>query len=1481
MTPGYAPRCMWVALDNYLKDRSRSWLSDAFATHRCFMTNSPFSDDSVDAFIADRLPPWMTDATVEQLQVLHQALLDQQRAREQVQAVFAQVQPLDDFASTLLEAALQRLLHRPVDVRAARLHRVVHVRYPSGVTAIPDRVVPKTLEQPLLACALHNFDRRETAEVAWLPQSNVLDADGTVLPLRPRAFAGVCRSLDLGAAYQQHLKQVLFADDKRRREVNADLEEGWRRSLLAAVELARLQGVVKGAELDRLVSAVAGAVEPLPGAFSEIRLFGRVVTGVTVFEPASEHGSSAPQNLIVWIPDDPHGAIGAYPSWSQLFRSLGTRLRDPAYRQFFQRFIKEHDRLHFSQRFQHALGSAAAEDPIELDGRHQVIHGALIAHLRSVQVDTLLEDAQSLAVPSTAVDSQARDRRNHLLKGLGLDLLGLASFFVPELGLPLLALAARQVTDDVIDGYHEWALGDREAALGHLMSVAQNVVMIGVGAAVGAATGRMLAREGVIDELAPVLTPAGEQRLARVDLPGYAVPDSHLMAGQRGLLNGRLHVAVEGSAYRLGPSEYRATIEHPQRVQAPAVSLEDNEAGGMRHALERPQEWSDVGMLVARLGSNLSSVSPAAVRAVLRSVGLDEAALRRLHLENAPAPARLCDAVHRYELHRAFPRLRGQAFEAHWHEAQEVPALAAEPLHRDFPALTTRAGRELLTAAGDTELRQLLEQRKVPLALAERARWALHDARLDRACAGFEQANAVNRDTERLALALLHRDWPWAAAVKIEVHEAQFGGDMRASVGADTAPETRCLIHKAQGYLITDHAGRPLHGAVASDDFFQALLRTLDPEQRVAMGAASGAPADLASALADRAFADRTQAARLLGMVPVGKPRPAMRLGDGRIGYRLSGRPEGSRQAMLRGYQQIFPTLNEMEIEVYLERVRLQGEQPWDHLRQLQQCLVDLGENLAAWRREATTAPLPERRRQIARRIRQCWRRKRPDADGEYRLVIDSERIESLPLLPEQASFDHVTHLTIRRAYLSGITEGFLQRFPNVRTLDLSHNLLSSVPEGLQALTQLTELRLTRNQIVIDDAGLARLSALTRLRILDLSHNPIGRLPPLGRLLDLQRLHLRGTGLNELPIEVYMHPALEDIDLRDNHIAGMSPTLAHSHRRLAGLSLHDNPVPEPTQTALRSTLGEVGATALPVRRHGPGGQESLERWLADSSPEERGIRSEHWAALTDEPGSDDLMRFFNDLGRSNDYDFQGIDLRRRIWALIEVCVEHSLVREAVFQQAAGPRTCADQMLLMLSLFEVRALVATRTAGLAAADTAPALVRIGRELYRLDEVDRVAAQHIASERASNPYGLIDEVEIHLAYRAGLVRPLGLPAQSRYMYHRVFSDVDDVRLREAARSILLAESNARIADSLLQRTFWMDFVRTSYANEYETLNQPYHVQLEALLQGQEGMTEQQIIEAVGKLADERSAAERQLTLSLTLRLLLEHPWEGELA
>ncbi|MGG5289575.1 NEL-type E3 ubiquitin ligase domain-containing protein [Pseudomonas shirazensis] len=1444
------------------------------------MTATASPDTCVDTFIANHLPDWLGTASSEQLTVLHQALIAQQRAREQVQLLFAQIKPLDGFVSSSLDAALQKLVQPSVNVHTAKLSRVVYVRYPSGVSTVPDYVVPSTTEQSLLDCALHNFERRETSESAWLAKSRLLNADGTLINLRPRAFAGLCRSLDVGALYQQHLKQVLFADDSHRRSVNATLEAGWRTSLLAAAQLARLKGEVEGALLDGMLDAVSAPAKTAAGMFSELRLLGRVITGVTVFQPSSDTDASKPQSLIVWIPDDPHGALNVYGSWLQVFNTLGTRLRDPAYRSFFQRFIKEHDRMHFGQQLKRLLDEGSAQQPMELDGRQQLINGSLIEHLRQVQIDKVLLDAQALAVPNSAVDSQERDRRMHFFKGLGVDMLGLAAFFVPELGLPLLALAAQQITDDVFEGYHEWELGDREAALGHVMSVAQNVAMIGLGAVAGAASGQILTREAAVDELAPVLTSTGEQRLARADLPGYSSADSSLMSGQRGVLDGKPHVAIAEQVYRLGQSEERPTVVHTQRGEAAAIALEENGAGGVHHALERPHDWHDAGLLMRRLGSNLGLASDDLASSVLRSVGMDTACLRRLHLENAPAPARLCDALQRYVLHESSPRLRGQAFEAYWQESQPVPSRAAEPLHRVFPGLTIRSGRALIAAANDSDLSELLEQQRVPLALAEKARWELRDARLDRACAGFELAAAVTTDTEQLALRLLHGAWPWQSTVRVEVRDTQLNGDVAASVGAEQPTETRCLIRTVRGYLATDNAGVAKPGAMASDGLFKALLHLLDTQQRVALGDAAVSPAKLANTLADQALADRTAAAQLLGMAQIGTARPPMRLGDGRIGYVLSGRPQGSRRAMLHGYQQIFPTLTDMEIEVYLEGIRSQGEQPWDHLHSLQQRLVELGESLAAWRREATVAPLPERRRLIARRIRQCWRRKRPDTDGEYRLVIDSERIDSLPALPAHVTFDHVTHLVLRRAHLSDITEGFLQRFANVRTLDLSDNLLASIPDGLQALTQLTELRLTRNQIVIDDAGLARLSALSRLRVLELSHNPIGQLPPLGSLLNLQRLHLRATGLSELPVEAYMHPVLEDIDLRDNQIQSMSPTLAQSQRRLVGLSLHDNPIPEPTQATLRSTLGEAGAGALPTRRHGPGGQESLERWLADFSVEERAIFSEQWLALTQQPGCDDLMRFLNDLGRSRDYDLQGIDLRRRIWSLVEVCVENTQVREAIFQQAAGPRTCADQMLLMLSLFEVRALVATRTAELVSADVSPALVQLGRELYRLDEVDRIAAQHIGELRTSNPYGLIDEVEIHLAYRAGLVRPLGLPAQARYMYHRMFSDVNDAHLHESARTILLAETDARIADSMSQRTFWTDFLRATYAEKYETLNQPYHDRLEALLQPEEGASEQQVIDAIGRLADERSAAERELTLTLTRGLLTEHPWAGAL-
>ncbi|WP_162889509.1 NEL-type E3 ubiquitin ligase domain-containing protein [Pseudomonas parafulva] len=1439
------------------------------------MAFDTLSDDSVDTLIAERLPTWLKGATPEQLPAVHQALVAQQRAQHAVQTLLAQIQPLDQFAAPLLSEALETLLQQPLDVRGSVLRRQVLIRSPSGVGWVPDGIVPRIFTQSLLACALHNFEREETAKAAWRDSSVLLDAQGNAIALQPRAFAGVCRTLDLGGRYQQHLKTVLMEDDARRRASEAVLETGWRTGLEAALWVARLKGDIDESVHTEVQQALADST-PSPITAMDIRVLGHRLQGVVVFQRHRASGTTDP-GLIAWIPDDPLGPLSTHASWDALFMTLGQRLREVGYQRFFQRFVSEQDRVPFARTLARVIEGAAAQDALPLDVRSEPVTGALCAHLRRVQVDTLLADAQVLAVPTSVVDCAERDRRLRWLKGLGLDLLGLASFYVPQLGLPLLAIAAAQLVDEVFEGYRDWELGDREAALGHVLGVALNVTGLALGAGVEAAVGGF-ARSRLVDDLAPTRASDGQWRLIDPRLPGYAVSEHPLAHGQRSLVEGVGHVGIEGQTYKLQGGVEAGVLVHPQRPEAALIRLEDNADGGLRHALEPVAHWSGSGRLLRRLGAGFSQVSDETADALLRSLGMSAAQVRRLHLENAPAPARLYDAAQRYRLHQWYPKLRDEGFEAHVRQTQATAPRAAQPLQRDFPTLSSRAASAILAEATGEQVDILLEQGRVPLALAEMARGNLRDSRLDRACAGFEQGAAVNADTERLALGLIGQWSNWPSGVRVEVRETHAAGLLRAQTSQGPVVQTRQLWRGREGYLAVGQGGIPVPGAQASDDLFQALLWLMDTQQRSSLGLADESGAELANALADRACADRDQAAALIGLQPVGPGmRAPWRLGDGRLGYPLSGRPHHSRGALIRGYQQIFPTLSDVQVEAYLDGVRQRGERPWQHLRGLSEQLDQLTEHLAAWRREAAQPALVERRRLAARRIRHCWRRKRADADGEYRLVIDSERLDSLPVLAAGISFEHVSALTLRRLHLSSVPADFLPRFVNLRRLDLGHNLLMCIPEGIESLTQLTWLNLVSNHIVLDEPGMARLSRLTRLRELDMAHNPLTRVPPIACMPDLRRLSLRDTGLTELPVQAYMHWSLEDIDLRDNRLDELSPTLMHSRRRLAHLSLHDNPLPEATQSAARAALSPEAHGVLPTRRHGAGGQESLERWLDGSTDAEREVRTEHWSALAQASGSGDLMRFLEDLGRSQDYDFQGMDLRRRVWQMIAVCAEDAEVREAVFQQAAGPRTCSDQMLLILSLLEVRVLVTVRTAGLDVAGQAGALVQLGRELYRLDEVDRVASEHIASARARDPYGFHDEVETYLAYRAGLVGPLGLPAQSRYMHHRLFSGVSDTHLRQAMQTILTTESEARIADSLSDRPFWQAFLHESEPQLFDALNAPYHERLEILMEQAGESPEQTTLAAIDALAEARAQGERSMILAQTLRLLRLHPWK----
>ncbi len=1439
-------------------------------------------NDSIDTMIGGQLPTWLTGSAIIHIRKLHQSLSQQQRVQHQVNALLNRITSLDAFAAPLLATALQAQHDLKLDVRLSQLRLKTHVRIPSYLAGVPYGSVPQTFEHSLLAAALHNFTFGETVSLEWLPGSALLDSEGQPIALLPQAFASLCRALDLGEQYQAHLKARLMPEGKAGKAIAALLEEGFRSRLEATVRLAALQASIDMRSYLQFLRVIA-RVPVVPSDPSgllpvDLRVLGKLVRGAVVFEVRQDGNPGKPlEGVIAWIPDDPNGALSRHATWEAFYQSLGLRLRSPAYQQFFQRFISERDRAVFAQTLERLRTEGAIDSPMQLDCRQEAFTGPLFVHMRQIFLSTVLDDAQVLAMPTGQIDIKERNRRLQFYVSAGLDLLGLATFFVPGLGLGLLVISALQIADEVYEGYADWRLGDRQGALDHLFRVAENLALTAITAGAGVASEQLLERTAYVDDLVPLRNDNGQLRLADSALPGYAVEDRNLELGQRGGACASLCLRTHEATFQISedPLTRALRIVHPQRARAYRPSLFDNGAGNWRHMLETPEQWQGDGLLLRRLGRPLAEVSDPTATAVLRCTGFNQERLRGLHLEHAKAPARLIDAVQRHDLHVQFPLLRDAAFEAHFNQQQPVSTPTEQILRRDFPGLTARCAREIIEQAGTALVEQMVAGQRVPLALAEQARWALRESRLDRACAGLEQAHAVNRDCETVALTLLD-DWaPWPQTARVEVRAASPTGELRAQVGADDASELRLVVKTSEGYQAFDGPGVASDEAMPTDSLFQALLLHLDRQQTVLLGDAGRSAEHLAQALSIRAHAQRERIPEMLGMAPIGSGlRPPRRLGDGRLGYPLSGRGESSGQALRRGMRQLYPTFSEVQLQAYLDAVSARGESLWSHYLRLNQHLDSLREALDAWTHEPSGVVQRFRRRQVADRIRRCWRRKTRDAQGHYILKMEGLRPGPLPNLPPNVSFSHVSQLTLRDMALMDVSEDFLRRFDNLRTLDLRDNQLVTIPAGIDQMANLSQLNLSNNRIILDVEGSRRLATQNQLRTLMLDYNPIG-MPPALAGMQLRSLALRSTGLTQMPMDLLRHPLLESIDLRDNRIVTLDDeALLLIERQPRRVALHDNPLDAATYARMLTIYSDNGFAPGVRLLHVEGGPFQRERWLADLEDDVRPWRFSQWEQLAAEPGSRDLFRFFADLADSHGYRGMTAEMKRRVWGIIEACVQNGEIREAVFQQAAGPRTCIDRFLLILSALEVRTWVVQRTSGLNAPLAESALLKLGRSLFRLDQVDRIAAEHIERARRVIPFGLPDDVEVYLAYRVGLAESLGLPGQSRYMYFRIDSGVSPAHLNRARGTVLIAETPGNLAASLAARDFWQQHLRATYADRFEALDAPFHERLVLLERQAEWIEEQSYLDQVKVVADERRAAEQQLILTLTRAAFLRH-------
>lgn len=211
---------------------------------------------------------------------------------------------------------------------------------------------------------------------------------------------------------------------------------------------------------------------------------------------------------------------------------------------------------------------------------------------------------------------------------------------------------------------------------------------------------------------------------------------------------------------------------------------------------------------------------------------------------------------------------------------------------------------------------------------------------------------------------------------------------------------------------------------------------------------------------------------------------------------------------------------------------------------------------------------------------------------------------------PSKLAWSSLRHLSLSDNSLTFIPSPPLSFLPTLTSLDLSSNLLISIPPGLSHLTSLRSLNLSDNMI---DSLLGVSRALGAIEVLNLSNNRLENLSGLDRLPALDRLDVRDNHLSEaLEISrVARLPHLREVWVRGNPFARkkeeggdegwrikvfsyFSEEDAHGHRDLAAGEIKVDGSGMNGQER-RTVEAENSRRGAPARRRASTGAQGAER----------------------------------------------------------------------------------------------------------------------------------------------------------------------------------------------------------------------------------------------------------------------------------------------
>ncbi|MBC3210077.1 hypothetical protein HU755_25050 [Pseudomonas sp. SWRI111] len=487
-------------------------------------------------------------------------------------------------------------------------------------------------------------------------------------------------------------------------------------AMRAAAELALLKKDIEPAHYAMIVSVVDGELNPRVGNkpvwFRDLSVMNKRMTGCVVFAVSDKYRYA--DEWIIYIPHDPEHPFKCYRGSEdqQEFKRLLTartgeqaKSAEPtAYQRFLSQFLAYDQRPYFFSQFTRKAADSPSDHwrtpwrtIIDLVSRGAVftrirelppppaaklepepdpyiapnafLHRGrglwasnqdLWEYLYKESRAKVLADARSHAVPSADVDVKAREAKLAHLLQIGLLGLNMVSMFVPVLGEVMMVVMAGQLLYETLEGAIEWGEGDRRAAKDHLLDVAENLAQIALMAGVGLAVRKFSAArpEPVLEKLEPVTLPDGQTRLWRPDLSAYE--SSVSLANSAGpnqmgqhLIDGKTYIRQGSKVYEqvFDESLGKWRIKHPSDSGAWQPVLDSNGRGAWRHNLERPLQWDRLTLL-RRVGHATEAFSDSELIRLGEVSGVSDDALRKMHVDHAPPPPELSEAMRLFKADR-------------------------------------------------------------------------------------------------------------------------------------------------------------------------------------------------------------------------------------------------------------------------------------------------------------------------------------------------------------------------------------------------------------------------------------------------------------------------------------------------------------------------------------------------------------------------------------------------------------------------------------------------------------------------------------------------------------------------------------------------------------------------------------------------------------------------------------------------------------